>query len=1756
MLSNLLKNNLLNIYIKGSESSMGFMKRNIALLCIFYIWLVAFTGFNPVHALTASEYKGATENYSKVKGYQSEGENINFLSGRLSYEVTDAVIPGSNGMDIVISRSLNTSEHVWGFNGQIGSMSNWRLEVPRIIIPTVPLGITRGWYSIWPRYDETEYDKYIEKTPTTRTGICNDPYPGDGRASYLNSGGIKIAKKYWSGMKLKIPGHPEQQLFKNTDSARYPSVKWVTTSDWVATCTSDGNGFIVKSPQGITYTIDIVQSMYSLTGMAYQFNHTGNNTLFASKVSNVHGSEVTYEYETHGGLFMPKNPDGFVKSHFELPWIEQRLVSIKRDFDVNITIDYDTSLVALPGSCLPDGNCEEIIVTPAALNERIKTISIEDGSTLFYGYTKNDKDNRHYLTSFSKGDEKWLYGYSEDKKSYRDEALYEPDYYGPRLLTKVTLPGGGTIDYAYKAFSKLRNDPYQENIKLHTKTINDGAADIDTWTFNYEDTQHDSKDAIKVTTTRNLDTTVKIFSDDKSFQHGRLLKESTTSYDTSDTVSETKSITYTYALIADIGTFTFLDFPEDLPKSLTSKVKLTKRVVRQDANDYTTKYLTHDNYGRPTKIQETFNSKSKFTKRAYLNQTGSKWLLGLPTTVKVADEDVDTSYKTVSETVYHDATSAEGAYAELGLPYEQKQFGRWVKRFIKYDSKGNLEREEYNVARTQGEGNRFTEYSRYKHGIARTVTVPARDGTGNISMSRIVNDNGWITQETDLNGVVTKYSYHTSGNIKGVNYTKDSTTGNDWFDKRYTWDYTTTGSPTRTIQYCNLDNCEKIAGYTVTETYDGLMRLKTVEKTDGVDTRYKSFTYDKNNQQTLETFWSGSSGNLNGIGTTYDGLGRVYKVATSGLGEVAYDYLANNKVTVTDAKSYSTTKTYQAFGMPEYKSVVEIASPENITTTIDIDVFGTMRSIVQSGLNKDNKAVSSTQSLYYDTYNQLCLTVREDVGATAFSKNALGETNWTAQGVSYNAEKPACIAKPTSIAIGYGLDNLGEVKSITYPDTSGNVTYVKDNVGNITSLTAGGVIHTYTYNNQNLLKSETLNIDGYSAELRYKYDDFMHLNATVYPDGTEVVYQPNSFGEATEAQTYELVESTSTPSLVVKHSFARTASYHANGHIKAFTYGNGVKHTTELHTLSNLPKQIQDLDGTTSIVDLTYTFDSNANVSNITDALSSGSYNLTNMTYDGLDRLTSINAGTNVGGAKAGSTTIKYDGLGNIEQYTVSTGRDLTYTYENNRLKSVSGYGNKYSNFQYDTRGNVKHNGERSFVYNRANQLASSGTNTYVYDGFNRRVKQQDANGVSYSMYSQDGTLLYREKGALSGAGTNYIYLGQKLIAKYGDVTPQTVAQSRQHYRAFGETIETPKDDVGYTGHKFDTDLGLSYMQARYYDPVIGRFYSNDPVGYTSENPVMSFNRYLYVNNNPYKYTDPNGEFFDAVFDIGFIGYDLYDMAVNGVNATNSASLGANVAGLFIPGATGLGLGVRAADKGTDLAQAARRTCCFVAGTQVLTEDGYKNIENVKLDEKLWAKNTDTGEQDWKPVTKIFVEPDRGIYEVKLIGEDGFEQKIQATDDHPFFVIDKGWKQTIELEVGDKIETDGHGFMRVASVIDEKRLDLTYNFTVADFHTYYVTKKNVLVHNCNLGTKSVLTNKQAKKSAEGFGFKDVTGNVPKAVEKQVGRNPVYYDKKSKSYFSPDKAGHRADNAWKRFNSSGKRETGIFNKKGKFEKVSE
>jgi YD repeat-containing protein len=54
----------------------------------------------------------------------------------------------------------------------------------------------------------------------------------------------------------------------------------------------------------------------------------------------------------------------------------------------------------------------------------------------------------------------------------------------------------------------------------------------------------------------------------------------------------------------------------------------------------------------------------------------------------------------------------------------------------------------------------------------------------------------------------------------------------------------------------------------------------------------------------------------------------------------------------------------------------------------------------------------------------------------------------------------------------------------------------------------------------------------------------------------------------------------------------------------------------------------------------------------------------------------------------------------------------------------------------------VTNNSQRSFSFNQANQLVSSGTTSYQYDGYNRRVKKQSNGKTQYSLYNAAGQLM------------------------------------------------------------------------------------------------------------------------------------------------------------------------------------------------------------------------------------------------------------------------------------------------------------------------------------------------------------------------------------------------------------------------------
>lgn len=66
-------------------------------------------------------------------------------------------------------------------------------------------------------------------------------------------------------------------------------------------------------------------------------------------------------------------------------------------------------------------------------------------------------------------------------------------------------------------------------------------------------------------------------------------------------------------------------------------------------------------------------------------------------------------------------------------------------------------------------------------------------------------------------------------------------------------------------------------------------------------------------------------------------------------------------------------------------------------------------------------------------------------------------------------------------------------------------------------------------------------------------------------------------------------------------------------------------------------------------------------------------------------------------------------------------------------------------------------------------------------------------------------------------------------------------------------------NDYGYTGKERDRETELLYYEARYYDPVVGRFVSTDPWSGELTDP-QSLNKYAYTRNNPVKYVDPSGE--------------------------------------------------------------------------------------------------------------------------------------------------------------------------------------------------------------------------------------------------------------------------------------------------------
>ena len=137
---------------------------------------------------------------------------------------------------------------------------------------------------------------------------------------------------------------------------------------------------------------------------------------------------------------------------------------------------------------------------------------------------------------------------------------------------------------------------------------------------------------------------------------------------------------------------------------------------------------------------------------------------------------------------------------------------------------------------------------------------------------------------------------------------------------------------------------------------------------------------------------------------------------------------------------------------------------------------------------------------------------------------------------------------------------------------------------------------------------------------------------------------------------------------------------------------------------------------------------------------------------------------------------------------------------------------------------------------------------------------------------------------------------------------------------------------------------------------------------------------------------------------------------------------------------------------------------CFVAGTLIATENGSLPIEQITVGMMVYATNPETGETELKEVVNSFVRESSELVHITVNGEE-----IATTPTHPFWVPQKGWTDAIDLRAGDRLQLL-NGVYVIIEQVQHELLETpvtVYNFEVDDFHTYYITESQILVHNAN-----------------------------------------------------------------------------------------
>ena len=313
-----------------------------------------------------------------------------------------------------------------------------------------------------------------------------------------------------------------------------------------------------------------------------------------------------------------------------------------------------------------------------------------------------------------------------------------------------------------------------------------------------------------------------------------------------------------------------------------------------------------------------------------------------------------------------------------------------------------------------------------------------------------------------------------------------------------------------------------------------------------------------------------------------------------------------------------------------------------------------------------------------------------------------------------------------------------------------------------------------------------------------------------------------------------------------------------------FEYSNGeVPSLNKLHgTMKSMPttqlvSRIIFSNGRT----IEYEYDAEERITKVIDSVDG----TTEYTYDALGQLLTETVNSEV------VNTMTYDSYGNI-----LTKNGKTYTYDStwkDLLTSVDG-----QSITYDAQGNPTSYLGHTLTWEKGRQLKSFDGITYTYNANGIRTSKT-VNGVKHT-YELEGTKILREtwgnntliplydnEDSICGiCYNNFSYYFRK--NQQGDVIAivnrlgEDVAM--YSYDAWGVCTEATTNteltlgiDIAninpfrYRGYYYDAEIGLYYLQSRYYNPVVGRFVNGDDMQMFTVSSDVRCNLYVYCNNTP-----------------------------------------------------------------------------------------------------------------------------------------------------------------------------------------------------------------------------------------------------------------------------------------------------------------